>query len=112
GLGRHVEAPMTPFQRSATAPPGRCERLGFGAPCRGPHDAVPEKRHGSAGALRTLGVWGPFRGPYDADHSREAPRLGQGASNVGGFGGHFVAPMTLTVSEKRHGSAGALRTSG
>src|SRR5882724_4162288 len=142
GLGGHLGAPgREPLQRSATAPPGRCERVGAWGPSRGPRTrTTPEKRHGSAGALRTCGGLGAISGPPDANHSREAPRLRRGAANVWGLGGHLGAPgreplqrsatappgrcervgawgpsrgpRTRTTPEKRHGSAGALRTCG
>src|SRR5207245_6752399 len=100
-------------QRSATAMPGRAERLG---------------------------VWGPFRGPQQATRTRGAPRLCRGAPNVWGlgaisgppagdanqrsatampgraerlgFGGHFGAPSRRREPEERHGYAGARRTFG
>src|SRR5205823_7087889 len=41
-----------------------CERVGAWGPSRGPRTrTTPEKRHGSAGALRTLGAWGHLGAP-------------------------------------------------
>jgi hypothetical protein len=56
----------SPLQSSATAPPGRCERLGAWGPFRGPGGVHHFQSSATAppGRCERLGAWGPFRGPH------------------------------------------------
>src|SRR5207237_207033 len=51
-----------------------------------------EARHGWAAARRALGAGGTLRA-LGTERDRGAPRLRRGATSVGGFGGHFGAPI-------------------
>ncbi|TMQ27442.1 MAG: LLM class F420-dependent oxidoreductase [Candidatus Rokuibacteriota bacterium] len=91
--GRRDEAAVSgpPIRKtSATAWPGRDERWGIGGHVGAPNQE--DERHGLAGARRTLGGWGPCRGPQSG---RRAPRLGRGATNVGGLGAMSGPPISI-----------------
>src|SRR2546430_11656949 len=82
---------MSALPRSATAQPGRSERVGAWGPYRGPHVqvvAVVASRHefrlpvmsalsrsatASPGRSERVGDWGPYRGPY-VDQDRRGER--------------------------------------
>src|SRR5438445_3137050 len=75
-------------QRSATAMPGRAERLGFGGHFGAPsRRREPEERHGYAGARRTFGGLGAISGP---------PSIKRGAG-TDGPAPRLVAPSPTTV---------------
>src|SRR5438270_11518558 len=78
--------------RRATAWRRCCRAVGVWGPFRG-RLRDPEERHGFAAALPSVGGLGAISGPLA--QSRGAPRLGRGASERWGFGGHLGAPMFL-----------------
>src|SRR5437660_4232034 len=89
-------------QRSATAIPGRAERLGFGGHFGAPsRRREPEERHGYAGARRTLGGLGAISGPPAGDASQRSATAMPGRAERLGFGGHFGAPIYKTRSRDR-----------
>src|SRR2546425_465834 len=99
---------FSPARRSwsATAPPGRDERVEVWGPCRGPYDArVIEERHGSAGARRACGGVGAMSGPpLLMTNTRSVDRLADVERRqvelelrvLHGVGGQHVGP------ERRH----------